>query len=125
MLKMNSKIAKENIKNYIIESINDEYLQECGYREGAAGVYDAFMREKVDPYEVKRCNGNYRTMFKDWLEGLPSAFAFEPGWYQAAQIVGAWLEEAPEEIDKYYDKDETRAYEIYKNTITNFIFDNK
>lgn len=125
MLKTNSKKAKANIEKMVLGSINSEYLDECGYKPGVAGIYEAFQKEKVCEYELQRCGGNLRALFKDWLEGLPSAFSFETRYWDAAQIVGGILEETQEEIERYFDKDSKQPYELYKNMITDYIFSHK
>lgn len=124
MLRLRSAKARANIRKYCADNINEDYLYECSFGTGIEGVREAFKKEKVCPYEVQRCRGNYRTMFQDWLEGLPSAFHYEAGYWNAALIVGKWLKMTESEIEVRFDADPQAMYIIYRNEITDYFMNN-
>lgn len=73
MLRTNSKQAKENLKNYIMEHFDFTGYEEEGkkapetYKEICRCIYDTMQAEKY----CARARNDYET-FKDWCQGLPS-----------------------------------------------------
>ena len=114
MLKTNSKKARENIRQYIIDRFDP-----CGYDiektpetfpEIAACILDVFVHEK--PYSTKYI---YRYMlsdekvFADWCAGLPSIL--DTCYYynrSAVDDLAAILEETETEKAKYDERDAER-----------------
>lgn len=76
MLKTNSKKARENIRNYIIENFSPENYTETPpteWHEIATFIYDCFRSEKYNCLQDYRYyNGNEWKAFLDWASGLPS-----------------------------------------------------
>ena len=114
MLKTNSKKARENIRQYIID-----HFDPCGYDlekapesfpEIAVCILETFAHEK--PYSTKYI---YRYMlsdekvFTDWCQGLPSIL--DTCYYynrSAVDDLGAILEETAEEKARYTERDAER-----------------
>jgi len=76
MLKTNSKKARENIKNYIIDNFTPESYTDTQHNEWheiAVFIYDTFRSEKYNcPQDYRYYNGNEWKAFLDWCSGLPS-----------------------------------------------------
>lgn len=76
MLKTNSKKAKENIRNYIIDNFTAETYTDTPpteWHEIAVFIYDAFRSEKYNcPQDYRYYNNNEWKAFLDWCQGLPS-----------------------------------------------------
>lgn len=76
MLKTNSKQAKENIRNYIMENFDGSNYTETPpteWHEIAVFIYDCFRSEKWDCKEdYSYYRGNEWKAFLDWARGLPS-----------------------------------------------------
>lgn len=111
MLKTNSRQAKENIKNYILENFNpcdfEQYAHladTMDYKKACKVIFDVFNAEK-QPI------GSYAQMteaerFFDWCAGLPSILD-TCYWYNrsATEDLGNILEETEAEKEKYSDSD--------------------
>lgn len=76
MLKTNSKKAKENIRNYIIDNFTAENYTDTPpteWHEIAVFIYDTFRSEKYNcPQDYRYYNGMESYAFTDWCQGLPS-----------------------------------------------------
>ena len=76
MLKTNSKKAKENIRNYIIDNFTAENYTDTPpteWHEIAKFIYETFRSEKYNCHQDYRYyNGNKWKAFLDWCQGLPS-----------------------------------------------------
>lgn len=114
MLRTNSKKAKENIRLWILANYTpDDYANvfqtETGeytpenFPEVAANIMGVFHKEKG--LDVRRYG--LEIAFIDWMQGLPSILGTLSllGW-EAAEILGNWLEETAEEKEAYSKKDE-------------------
>lgn len=114
MLRTNSKKAKENIRlwilaNYMPEDYANAFQTETGeytpenFPEVAASIMCVFHKEKG--LDVRRYG--LEIAFIDWMQGLPSILGTLSllGW-EAAEILGNWLEETAEEKEAYSKKDE-------------------
>lgn len=131
MLKTNSKQAKENIKNYILDNFNpcdyEQYAELEGttdYTKVCTVIYTTFRNEKwcnKEDYQYYR--NNEAKAFSDWCAGLPSILD-ACYWYNrsAMEDLGNILEETEEEKEKYNDLDACEMLtsliyrEIKKNT---------
>ena len=74
MLKTNSKKARENIHQYIIDGFSPEGRTDTpptDYHGIAVFIYDTFCSEKWHGME-RYYNGNEWKAFLDWCSGLPS-----------------------------------------------------
>lgn len=76
MLRTNSKKAKENIRNYIIDNFTAENYTDTPpteWHEIAKFIYDTFRSEKYNcPQDYRYYNNNEWKAFLDWCRGLPS-----------------------------------------------------
>lgn len=120
MLKTNSKKARENIQQYIIDHFTPEgYTDETieGFENVAAFILKTFRSEKYSTKEDFRYyKGIEALAFKDWAQGLPSVL--DTCYYynrSAVEDVAAILEETTEEKSRYSE-------EAAENTLTALIY---
>ena len=120
MLKTNSKKARENIKNYILENFTPEsYTNEppTETRDIMQFIYNCFISEKFSIENEKRYyKYNEYAAFVDWCAGLPSLL--DTCYYynrSALDDLGAILEETENEKSKYTESEaeKTLTYLIY------------
>lgn len=123
MLKTNTKKARENLMDYVIEYMSDEevftedenkILQSNAKREVkfyicAKAIVDAFNTEFN--YEIKNAYKRKETeydIFKQWTSGLPLGGMFLY-WYNrnATDDLAIILEETEEEKEKYTEEEAT------------------
>ena len=106
MLKTNSKKAKENLKNYIIEHFDGtnygiETPQE--FKELAKIILDTFEAEKYRPYDqALRLHMTREDVFEEWASGLPSII--DTCYYynrSAIDDLGEILEQTEQERNRY------------------------
>lgn len=121
MLKTNSKKARENIKNYILENFTPEnYTNEppTDPREIIQFIYNTFVSEYFSTKEERAYyRNNERTAFVDWCAGLPSVL--DTCYYynrSAVDDLGAILEETEAEKSKYTESEAAKM-------LTNLIYD--
>lgn len=110
MLRTNSKKARANVKQYIVDNFDSEYCFECGYTdkeiapsvdnlgEIAEAIKEAVYNEKIKHDKRRMTPYLY---FVEWTQGLPSAL--ECGYYykSAVEILGDILEETEEERNRF------------------------
>ena len=124
MLKTNSKKAKENLRNYIIENVLHNNETECTtIDEAAATLKKHFNVEKLHPYNLQLIRSGKtteKTIFKSWLQGLPHG-GIGDYWYfcNAADILGSILEETEEEKARFTEEE---AANMLTTLIYNEIF---
>jgi hypothetical protein len=106
MLKTNSKQARENIRQYIIEGFTPEnYTDEKieGFENVSNYILDTFRSEKYSTKEDYRYYGNCEfDAFEDWCRGLPSLL--DTCYYynrSAVEDLGNILEETDEEKKRF------------------------
>ena len=106
MLKTNSKKARANIQQYIIDNFTPEnYTDEKieGFENIAKFIIDTFRSEKYSTKEdYKYYNGCELDAFVDWCAGLPSVL--DTCYYynrSAVDDLGTVLEEAEEEKSRF------------------------
>ncbi len=109
MLKTNSKKAKENIKQYIMDHFTPEGYTDAPPQEWpeiAAFVLDTFRSEKYSrPEDYRYYNNNELAAFEDWAAGLPSLL--DTCYYynrSAVDDLGAILEETENEKSRFTEK---------------------
>jgi hypothetical protein len=109
MLKTNSKKAKENIINYIIDNFTPEGYTDAapeGWPEIAAFILETFRSEKYSLLEDYRYyNNNELAAFEDWAAGLPSVL--DTCYYynrSAVDDLGAILEETKKEKERFTEE---------------------
>lgn len=106
MLRTNSKQAKENIRNYIIDNFTAESYTDTPpteWHEIAKFIYDTFRSEKYNFLQDYRYyNNNEWKAFLDWCQGLPSVL--DTCYYynrSAVEDLGNILEQTEQERSKY------------------------
>ena len=127
MLRTNSKKAKENIKNYIIENFDfSSYEGYKGYEvepkeytDICKTIYNTFYTEKVKNDKRKMSDYEY---FKEWCQGLPSML--DTCYYynrSAKKDLANILEEAEVEANKYTEEEaeERLTYLLYREITKN------
>ena len=120
MLKTNSKKARENIKDYILNNFTPEGYTEAvptETRDIMQFIYNCFISEKFSIENEKRYyKYNEYTAFVDWCSGLPSVL--DTCYYynrSAVNDLAAILEETEAEKSKYTEAEAEKmlTYLIY------------
>lgn len=125
MLKTNTKQAKENLKNYIIDNFDSTGYTETapeGWREIATFIINTFRSEKYSCIEDYRYYNNSEiAAFVDWCAGLPSVLDTCYFYNRSAvNDLGDILEETGTERNKHTETDAEQCLTrlIYKVLIT-------
>jgi len=110
MLKTNTKKAKENLKEYIINNFDSTGYTDTppeGWHEIAAFILNTFRSEKYHLKEDYRYYNNNETIaFLDWCQGLPSVLDTCYFYNRSAvSDLGDILEETQEERNKHTERD--------------------
>lgn len=127
MLKTNSKKVKEAIKNYIVENIDHDYIEEVTgkevdkltYSEIKAALRSIVFEEKEKLHCLRNRRGKYY-FFQEWASGLPSAL--DTKYYyniSAVDLLGDILEETDEERNRFT---EMQAEEMLTKLLFNEIY---
>ena len=104
MLRSNSKAVVAKIRQYIVDGINPDYLglaEEPDFPTACKLILNACEDEK----RYNRSRSGFDT-FKDWAQGLPSAF--NTCYYynvSAVDLLADWLEETESEKAKYSESE--------------------
>lgn len=124
MLKTNSKQARENVKQYIINNFTPENYTDTApeeWREIARFILETFRTEKYDrPEDFRYYRHSERAAFADWCAGLPSVLDTCYFYNRSAvQDLAGILEESDAERAKYAESDAERilTYLIYNELI--------
>lgn len=129
MLKSNSKKARENVKNYILDNFTPENYTETPpteTRDIMQFIYNCFISEKFSIENEKRYyKYNEYNAFVDWCAGLPSII--DTCYYynrSAVDDLGAILEETQTEKSKYTESGSEKMltyliYNVIKKEIKN------
>lgn len=119
MLRTNSKQARENIRQYIIENFTPENYTDNPpqeFEQIAAFILDCFRSEKYhSPEDFRYYHSNEKAAFADWCSGLPSVL--DTCYYynrSAVEDVKIILEETDAEASKY---NEQQAEELLTSLI--------
>ena len=103
MLKSNSKKAKENLKNYIMQYTND-IASEYGYNENLLKDYTTrcYYIYKIFMVEKQQKLFPHYSIFQEWAQGLALGHLF-CYWYNrsAKKDVAMILEESEKEQEKF------------------------
>lgn len=123
MLRTNSKKAKENIRNYIIENFSPECYRETSpteWHDIATFIYECFRSEKYNcSQDYLYYRGNEWKAFLDWCSGLPSVLDTCYFYNRSAvEDLGNILEQTAQERSKY---EETAAENLLTMLIYNEI----
>lgn len=107
MLKTNSKIVKERIRNYILDNAyagDYNSTDFMNWKEASLFVYNCMMEQKGCDYYFR--NKTRYEMFEDWVKGLPNEFDLEFIYRTSAvKELGDILEETEYERSKYSETD--------------------
>lgn len=123
MLKTNSKKARENIRNYIIDNFTAENYTDTPpteWHEIAKFIYETFRSEKYNcPQDYRYYNGMEHYAFADWCQGLPSVLDTCYFYNRSAvEDLGNILEQTPTERHRYKeDQAERQLTALIYNTI--------
>ena len=107
-LKTNSRKARENVKQYILDNVDFSsymmpYIDKANFPKIARNILLIFRAEKC--YEIEK-NYNEFPTFLSWTQGLPSVLdcCF---WYNRSAVddLSAILEETEEEKAKYNEEE--------------------
>ena len=114
MLRTNSKIVKERVRDYIKD--NDEYIRElleyegkesASYEDVRTCIWDEFIR--VMGHEIQHGRKSYQDLFSEYASGLPLGGIFDYHYnIEAVPLVGDMLEETEAERSKYSESDAER-----------------
>lgn len=102
MLKTNSKVARENIKKYIVNNTDFtgyekyENINMNDFKTVADAILNICKEEKK---HIKYIN-NFE-MFKDWMQGLPSCGLGDFYYYNAIKPLQEILQQSDTDIKKY------------------------
>lgn len=113
MLKTNSKLVAERIRNYITKNfngVNYEIEKPDTFKETAQIIYRIFKAEKQDNRPIAE-----QLLFEDWAAGLPSIL--DTCYYynrSAVDDLGAILDQTEEEKNRYT---ETQAEKLLTTLI--------
>ena len=125
MLKTNSKKAKENLINYIMNNFTPEGYTDTPpeeWPEIAAFILKTFRTEKYSrPEDHKYYNNSEKAAFVDWAAGLPSVLDTCYFYNRSAvDDLGAILEEDENERSKHSEEDAEQCLTrlIYNTLIT-------
>lgn len=115
MLKTNSKKVIEKVRKYIIGGVDHEYFEleaDPDFNTACKLILTACQNEK----RYCRYNNDFE-MFKDWAQGLPTAF--NTSYYynvSAVDLLADWLEETDKEKAKFEESaaEEKITWLIYR-----------
>lgn len=139
MLRTNSKVLKERVRQHIVESYNDwqidngekittdfkkisrEILKTC-FRDKSS--YNVKTPEQYYEYIVNRFyKHSFQELFTDWTQGLPSIidcnYWLYSGKNNPINILGDWLEQTEEERVKFDFEESAKmiTYLIYSELL--------
>ena len=102
MLRTNSKKARENIRQWILENLGSDY--EAGtFQEAAKIINEHFYAEMIkhdNRYKAGRVSRF--ELFKDWTSGLPGALCCDDIYLRpVVPVLALILEETEAEASKY------------------------
>lgn len=121
MLRTNSKQARQNIQQYIMnyfDGTNFEIETPETFTQTAAVIMAAFRKEK--PAEGGYSRMSEQERFEDWASGLPSILNCCYYWNRSAvDDLGAILEETEQEKARYTEQDAEKllTYLIYRELV--------
>lgn len=115
MLRSTNKKVLEKIRNYIIDGVDHEYFKletDPDFKTACKLILSACQNEK----RYCRYNNDFE-MFKDWAQGLPTAF--NTSYYynvSAVDLLADWLEETDKEKEKFEESaaEEKITWLIYR-----------
>ena len=116
MRKTNSKEVKKAVRSYILECIDEDLT--------IKDVHTNFINSYFKTENEKRYfNNNEKKAFEYWLTTIPYSFNVEFATWEICKIVGNWLDETEEEIEKYFDKDAMKTENLFRYLITKHFYE--
>lgn len=116
MRKTNSKEVKQAVRNYIMECIPEEMT--------LAEVHQDFINTYYKTENEKRYfNYIEQNAFKEWLATIPGSFNIEFATWEICKIVGNWLDETEEEIEKYFNNDAMKAESLFRMLVAKHFYE--
>ena len=116
MRKTNSKEVKAAVRKYITECIPEGMT--------LAEVHQDFINTYYKTDNEKRYfNYIEQNAFKEWLTTIPSNFNIEFATWEICKIVGSWLDETEEEIEKYFDNNAMKAESLFRMLVTKHFYE--
>lgn len=109
MLRTNSKKARENIRQWILDNLGSDY--EAGtFQEAAKIIKEHFYAEMIRYHNGFKAGRVSRfELFKDWTSGLPGALCCDDIYLRpVVPVLARILEETEAEASKY-SEDEAEA----------------
>lgn len=106
MLKTNSKKARENVKQWILDNLGPDY-NAGSFNEAARIIKNHFFEEKIK-FDCRYAAGRISRfdLFEDWTSGLPGALCCDGIYLRpVVPVVAAILEETPEEAARFSESD--------------------
>ena len=115
MLRSTNKKVLEKIREYIVDGVDHEYFEleaDPDFNTACKLILQACQNEK----RYCRYNNDFE-MFKDWAQGLPTAF--NTSYYynvSAVDLLADWLEETDTEKEKFEESvaEEKITWLIYR-----------
>ena len=115
MLRSTNKAVINKIRQYIIDGVDHEYFEleaDPDFNTACKLILQACQNEK----RYCRYNNDFE-MFKDWAQGLPTAF--NTSYYynvSAVDLLADWLEETDKEKEKFEESaaEEKITWLIYR-----------
>lgn len=115
MLRSTNKAVINKIRQYIIDGVDHEYFEleaDPDFNTACKLILQACQNEK----RYCRYNNDFE-MFKDWAQGLPTAF--NTSYYynvSAVDLLADWLEETDKEKEKFEESaaEERITWLIYR-----------
>lgn len=106
MTKTNIKEVKQSVRAYLLECVDESWLEEMNLTDSEPGAIFSALFEQMKSeywigYERKRYP-NRETAFIQWLMGLP-VLTVDYYYDDMRNLLAKWLEETPEESAKYDD----------------------
>lgn len=114
--KTNSKEVKEEVRKYILECIEEGLTIQEVYKN----FIDSYFKTET---EKRYFNNNERKAFEHWLTTIPYGFNVEFATWEICKIVGGWLNETEEEIEKYFEENATKTENLFRYLITKHFFE--
>ncbi len=114
MLRSTNKAVINKIRQYIIDGVDHEYFEleaDPDFNTACKLILQACQNEK----RYCRYNNDFE-MFKDWAQGLPTAFNTSYYNVSAVDLLADWLEETDKEKEKFEESaaEEKITWLIYR-----------
>lgn len=113
--KTNSKEVNQAVRSYILKCIPEGMT----VKEVHENFINTYFKTKS---EKRYFNNNEKKAFENWLTTIPDTFNIEFATWEICKIVGSWLNETEEEIEKYFEENVTKTENLFRYLITKHFF---